>query len=168
MMTPYWLRVCRDPLGQQVGRRRKWLMSFFAAASTILTKVVTRLYHCGKLVKVIQSPKKSKNDVVTKPTIARGNGLLYSEDDEYLNNVDENKDDEDEYEDNNFSSVHPDDVVSRNRILGGPQRPDASKMSKREEELALDNYKKKRKLYTDAKRVEMVKKLAEADITTLP
>jgi hypothetical protein len=139
----------------------------FAAASTILTEVVIRLYHHGKLVKVIQLPKKSKNDVVTKPTIARGNWLLYSEDDEYLNNVDED-DDEDKYEDNNFSSVHPDDVVSRNCILDIPQWPDTSKMSKREEELALDNYKKKRKLYTDAKRMEKAKQLAEADITTLP
>ncbi len=90
--------------------------------------------------------------MVTKPTIAHGDGLLYSEDGEYLNNVDEDEDDEDEYEDNNFSSVHPDDVVSHaNHILGGPQRLDTSKMSKHEEELALDNYKKKRKLYTDAK-----------------
>jgi hypothetical protein len=123
----------------------------FAAASTIPTEVVPCLYHHGKLVKVIQSPKKSENDVVTKPTLARGNGLLYSEDDDYLNNVDEDEDDEDKYEDNNFSSVHPDNVVSRNPILGGPQRPNTSKMSKREEELALDNYKKKRKLYTDVK-----------------
>ncbi len=122
----------------------------FAAASTIPTEVVTCLYHHGKLVKVIQLPKKSKNDVVTKPTIARGDGLLYSEDDKYLNNVDEDEDDEDKNEDYVFSSVHPDDVVSRNCILGGPQRPDTSKMSKREEELALDNYKKKRKSYTDA------------------
>jgi hypothetical protein len=141
---------------------------YFAAASTIPTEVVTHLYHCGKLVKVIQLPKKSKNDVVTKPTLAHGDGLLYSEDDEYLKNVDEDKDDEGKYEDNDFSSVHPDDVVSRNYILGGPQRPDTSKMSKREEKLALDNYKKKRKLYTDAKRMEMAKQLAEADITTLP
>ncbi len=122
-----------------------------AAASTIPTEVITCLYHHGKLVKVIQSPKKSKNDVVTKPTLACDNGLLYSEDDDYLNNVDEDKDDEDEYEDNNFSSVHPDNVVSPNRILGGPQRPDTSKMSKREEELALDKYKKKRKSYTHVK-----------------
>ncbi len=140
----------------------------FAAACTVPTEVVTCLYHRGKLVKVIQSPKKSKNYVVTKPTLARGNGLLYSEDDDYLNNVDEDKDDEDEYEDNDFSSVHPGDVVSRNHILGGPQRPDTSKMSKREEELALDNYKKKRKLYIDAKRKEMAKQLAEDDITTSP
>ncbi len=139
----------------------------FAAASTIPTEVVTRLYHRGKLVEVIQSPKKSKNDVVMKLTLVRGNGLLYSEDDVYLNNVDEDKDDEDEYEDNDFSSVHPDNVVSRNRIHGGLQRPDTSKMSKHEEELALDNYKKKRKLYTDAKQKEMAKQLAEADITTL-
>ncbi len=123
----------------------------FAAASTILIEVVTCLYHRGKLVKVIQLPTKSKNDVVTKPTLVRNNGLLYSEDDDYLNNVDEDEDDEDEYEDNDFSSVHPDNVVSRNRILGGPQRPDTSKMSKCEEEWALDDYKKKRKLYTDAK-----------------
>ncbi len=106
--------------------------------------------------------------MVTKPTIARGDWLLYSEDDEYLNNVDEDKDDEDKYEDNDFLSVHLDNVLSRNRILGGPQRPDTSKMSKREEELALDNYKKKRKSYTDAKRMEMVKQLAEANITTSP
>ncbi len=72
-------------------------------------------------------------------------------------NLDEDKDDEDEYEYNNFSAVHPDDVVSRNCILGGPQRPDTSKMSKREEELELDNYKKKRKSYTDAKQMEMTK-----------
>jgi hypothetical protein len=123
----------------------------FAAASTIPTEVVTCLYHRGKLVKVIQLLKKSKNNVVTKPTLACGDGLLYSEDDNYLNNIDEDEDDEDKYEDNDFSSVHPDDVVSRNRILGRPQRPDTSNMSKREEELALDNYKKKRKLYTDVK-----------------
>jgi hypothetical protein len=149
-------------------QKKKVAHESFAAASTIPTEVVTRLHHRGKLVKVIQSPKKSKKDVVMKPTIARGDGLLYSEDDEYLNNVDDDKDDEDKYEDNNFSSVHPDNVVSCNRILGGPQRPDTSKMSKREEELALDNYKKKRKSYTDAKRMEMVKQLAEANITTLP
>ncbi len=85
-----------------------------------------------------------------------------------MNNVDEDKDDEDKYEDNDFSSVHPDDVVSHNRILGGPQRPDTSKMSKREEELALDNYKKKRNSYTDVKQKEMAKQLAAANITTLP
>ncbi len=132
-------------------QKKKVAHESFAAASTIPTEVVTCLYHRGKLVKLIQLPKKSKKDVVTKPTIAHGDGLLYSEDDEYLNNADKDEDDEDEYEDNNFSSVHPDDVVSHNRIHGGPQRPDTSKMSKREEELALDNYKKKRKLYTDAK-----------------
>jgi hypothetical protein len=49
------------------------------------------------LVQVIQSPEKSKNDVVMEPTLARGDGLLYSDDDEYLNNVDEDEDDEDEY-----------------------------------------------------------------------
>ncbi len=65
----------------------------FAAASTILTEVVTCLYHRGKLVKVTQLPKKSKNNVVTKPTLARGNGLLNSEDDSYLNNVYEDEDD---------------------------------------------------------------------------
>ena len=132
-------------------QKKKVAHESFAAASTIPTEVVTRLYHRGKLVKVIQLPKKSKNNVVTKPTLAHGDGLLYSEDDNYLNNVDEDEDNEDEYEDNDFSSVHPDNVVSHNHILGGPQRPDTSKMSKREEELALDNYKKKRKLYTDVK-----------------
>ncbi len=49
----------------------------FAAASTIPTEVFTCLYHRGKLVEVIQLPKKSKNDVVTKPTLARGDGLLF-------------------------------------------------------------------------------------------
>jgi hypothetical protein len=68
-------------------QKKKVAHESFAAASTIPTEVVTCLYHRdrGKLVKVIQLPKKSKNDVVTKPTIARGNGLLYSEDDKYLN-----------------------------------------------------------------------------------
>jgi hypothetical protein len=132
-------------------QKKKVAHESFAAASTILTEVVTCLYHRGTLVKVIQSPKKSNTDVVTKPTLAHGDGLLFSDDDEYFNNVDEDEDDEDKYEDNDFSSVHPDDVVSRNGILGGPQRTDTSKMSKREEELALDNYKKKRKSYTDAK-----------------
>jgi hypothetical protein len=106
----------------------------FAAASTVPTEVVTPLYHHGKLVKEIQLPKKSNNDVATKPTVARGDGLLYSDDDEYLNNVDEDK-----YEENNFSSFPQNDGVSCNhRILGGPQRPDTSKMTLREEELALD------------------------------
>jgi hypothetical protein len=136
----------------------------FAAVSTVLTEVLTCLYCHGKLVKEIQSPKKSNNNVAKKPTVARGNGLLYSDDDKYLNNVDEDK-----YEENNFSSFPQNDGVSCNhRILGGPQWPDTSKMTLREEELALDKYQKKRKAHTDAKQLEMVKQLAEADITTLP
>ncbi len=119
----------------------------FAAASTVPTEVVTHLYCRGKSVKEIQSPKKSNNDVATKPTVARGNGLLYTDDDKYLNNVDE-----DEYEENNFSSFPQNNAVSCNHhILGGPQRPDTSKMTLREEELALDKYQKQRKAYTDAK-----------------
>ncbi len=119
----------------------------FEAASTVPTEVVTRMYCRGKLVKEIQSPKKSNNDMATKPTVARGDGLLYSDDDKYLNNVDE-----DEYEENNFSSIPQNYGVSCNHcILGGPQRPDTSKMTLREKELALDKYQKKRKAYTDAK-----------------
>jgi hypothetical protein len=136
----------------------------FAAASIVPTEVVTRLYHRGKLVKEIQLPKKSNNDVATKPTVAHGDGLLYSDDDKYLNNVDE-----DEYEENNFSSFPQNDVVSCNHcILGRPQRLDTSKMTLREEELALDKYQKKRKAYTDAKQLEIAKQLVEADITTSP
>ncbi len=117
------------------------------AASTVLTEVVTHLYHHGKLVKEIQLPKKSNNNVATKPTVVCGDGLLYSDDDEYLNNVDDDK-----YEENNFSSFPQNDGVSRNHhILGKPQQPDTSKMTLREEELALDKYQKKRKAYTDAK-----------------
>jgi hypothetical protein len=41
-------------------QKKKVPHEFFVAASTIQTEVVTRLYHRGKLVKVIQSPKKSK------------------------------------------------------------------------------------------------------------
>jgi hypothetical protein len=162
-MTHLLLRGCRNPLGQLLGRRKVDDDSF-AAASTVPTEVVTRMYHHVKLVKEIQSPKKSNNNVAKKPTVARGNGLLYSDDDKYLNNVDE-----DEYEENNFSSFPQNNGVSCNHlILGGPQRPDTSKMTLREEELALDKYQKKRKAYTDAKRLEMVKQLAEANITTLP
>jgi hypothetical protein len=57
-------------------QKKKVAHESFAAASTIPTEVVTCLHHRGKLVKVIQLPKKSKNDVVTKPTIARGDRLL--------------------------------------------------------------------------------------------
>ncbi len=46
-------------------QKKKVAHESFAAASTIPTEVVTFLYHRGKLVKVIQLPKKSKNDVVT-------------------------------------------------------------------------------------------------------
>ncbi len=80
------------PQSSQAAARQKKKVPHesFAAASTIPTEVITLLYHHGKLVKVIQLPKKSKNDVVMKPTLASGNGLLYSEDDDYLNNyVDE-------------------------------------------------------------------------------
>ncbi len=136
----------------------------FAAASTVPTEVVTRLYYHGKLVKEIQLPKKSNNNVATKPTVAYGDGLLYSDDDEYLNNVDE-----DEYEENNFSSFPQINGVSHNHcILGGPQQPDTSKMTLHEEELAFDKYQKKRKAYTDKKQLEMAKQLAEANITTSP
>jgi hypothetical protein len=135
----------------------------YVAASTVPTEVVTCLYHHGNLEKEIQSPKKSNNNVATKPTAARGNGLLYSDDDEYLNNVDEDK-----YEENNFSSFPQNDGLSCNHcILGGPQQPDTSKMTLHEEELALDKYQKKRKAYTDAKQLEMVKQLVKAKITTL-
>jgi hypothetical protein len=130
-----------------VKQKKKVDDDLFVAASTVSTEVVTRLYHRGKLAKEIQLPKKSNNDVATKPTVTHGDGLLYSDDDKYLNNVDE-----DEYEENNFSSFPQNDGVSHNHcILGGPQRPDTSKMTLSEEELALDKYQKKRKAYTDAK-----------------
>ncbi len=113
----------------------------FVAASTVPTEVVTCLYCRGKLVKEIQSPKKSNNDMATKPTVACSDGLLYSDDDEYLNNVNE-----DEYEENNFSSFPQNDGVSRNHcILGGPQWPDTSKMTLREEELLLISTKRREK-----------------------
>jgi hypothetical protein len=130
-----------------VRQKKKVDVDSFAAASTVPTEVVTCLYHRGKLVKEIHLPKKSNNDVATKLTVVRGNGLLYSDDDEYLNNVDE-----DEYDENNSSSFPQNDGVSHNhRILGRPQQPDTSKMTLHEEELALDKYQKKRKAYTDAK-----------------
>ncbi len=101
--------------------------------------------------------------MATKPTVACGDGLLYSDDDKYLSNVDE-----DEYEENNFSSFPQNDDVNRNYcILGRPQQLDTSKMTLREEELALDKYQKKRKEYTDANQLEMVKQLADANINTL-
>ncbi len=147
-----------------VRQKKKVEDDSFAAASTVPTEVVTRLYCHGKLMKEIQSPKKSNNNVATKPTVTRGDGLLYSDDDKYLNNVDE-----DEYEEDNFSSFPQDDGVSRNHcILGGPQRRDTSKMTLCEEELAIDKYQKERKAYTNAKQLEMVKQLVEADITTSP
>jgi hypothetical protein len=147
-----------------VRQKKKVDNDSFAAASTVPTDVVICLYHHGKLVKEILSPKEANNDVSTKLTVARGDGLLYSsDDDKYFNNVDE-----DEYEENNFSSLPQNDGVSCNhRILGGPQRPDTSKMTLREKELALDKYQKKRKAYTDAKQLEMAKQLVESDITTL-
>jgi hypothetical protein len=133
-------------------------------SSTVPTEVGTHLYRRGKLAKEIQLPKKSNNNVATKPTVGRGNGLLYSDDDEYLNNVDEDK-----YEEDNFSSFPQNNGVSCNHcILGGPQRPDTSKMTLREEEMAIDKYQKERKAYTDAKQLEMAKQLAEANITTSP
>jgi hypothetical protein len=68
---------------------------------------------------------------------------------------------------NHFSYFPQNDDVSRNHhILGGPQWPDTSKMTLHEEELALDKYQKERKAYADAKRLEMGKQLAGADITT--
>jgi hypothetical protein len=41
-------------------------------------------------------------------------------------------------------------------------------MTLHEKVLALDKYQKKRKVYTDAKQLEMAKQLAEANITTSP
>jgi hypothetical protein len=142
-----------------VRQKKKVGNDSFAATSTVPTEVVTRLYHRGKLVKEIQLPKNSTNDVAME----RSDGLLYSDDNEYLKNVDEDK-----YEENNFSSFHQNDGVSCNhRIIGRPQQLDTSKMTLHEEELALDKYQKKRKAYTDAKQLEMAKQLAEANITTL-
>jgi hypothetical protein len=75
------------PRSSRAAARQKKNDDSFVASSTVPTEVVTHLYHHGKLVKVIQLPKKSNNDVATKPTVARGDGLLNSDDDEYLNNV---------------------------------------------------------------------------------
>jgi hypothetical protein len=97
-----------------VRQKKKVDNDSFAAAATVPTEVVTHLYHCGKLVKEIQLPKKSNNDVATKPTVACSDWLLYSDDDEYLHNVDE-----DEYEESNFSSFPQNNGVSCNHHFLG-------------------------------------------------
>jgi hypothetical protein len=75
----------------------------------------------------------------------RPSGLIYlNDDDKALDEVD----DDEEYIEKNFSSF-PRKVGSRNHILGGPHRPDTSKMSKKEEKAALYKFEKSRKKYTD-------------------
>ncbi len=56
------LLAASSPQSSRAAARQKKKVAHesFAAASTIPTEVVTHLYHRGKLVKVIQLPKKSK------------------------------------------------------------------------------------------------------------
>jgi hypothetical protein len=120
-------------------------------ASTIPKEVqVARLYHRGKVRTVFGNPRPA--------------GLIYSDDDD--NALDKVDDDEDNVE-KNFSSF-PSEVRSRNRVLGGPQRPDTSKMSEKEEVAALEKFKKMRRKYTDKRRNTIAKTMQEADLASSP
>ena len=64
-----------------------------------------------------------------KMIVKLGEGFIYSDDDEYLDDIDE-----DNYEEEHFSLFQgaDDDECRRNRnkIIGGPQPPDVSGMTK--------------------------------------
>ncbi len=90
-----------------------------------------------------------------------GKGLIYSNDDDYIDKVDINFDDE-------FWSSFPRDCTCQNLILGGPQKPDTHYMTAVEEQVALKKYRKERKAYTDKQFVTIVKSVASADFQSLP
>ena len=48
-------------------------------------------------------------------------------------------------------------TVAKNRVFGGPTPPDYSRMSEKEAEVAMKNYNKLRKAYTDKLRNDRVK-----------
>jgi len=120
------------------------------------TEVVTRLYKHGKLIRTV--PAKSN------PSKAACDGLIYSDDDE----EDLNAVDDDEYIEKNFTSFPKPAAVSRNRVMGGPQRPDTSNMSAKQEMKELEKYQKIRRQYTDSRRKLLAKEIAEANLSSSP
>jgi hypothetical protein len=120
------------------------------------TEVVTRLYKHGKLIRTV--PAKSN------PSKAACDGLIYSDDDE----EDLNAVDDDEYIKKNFTLFPKPATVSHNRVMGGPQKPDTSNMSAKQERKELAKYERMWRQYTDSRRKKLAKEIAEANLSSSP
>ena len=104
------------------------------SASVPKEVVTTRLYKRGRLIETAPSN--------SRPSAPPPYMLIYSDDDEKdLDAVDDNKD----YVEKNFTSFPPPANVRRTRVLGGPQPPDTSNMSPKEEKKALARFEKERR-----------------------
>jgi hypothetical protein len=87
-------------------------------------------------------------------------GLIYSDDDDYIDKVDI-------YSEDKFWSSFPRDHTCQNLIVGGPQKLDTLYMTAAEEQAALEK-KLDRKSCTDKQCVTKVKLLASVDFMSLP
>ena len=105
------------------------------SASVPQEVVTTRLYKRGRLIKTAPSN--------LRPSAQPPCMLIYSDDDE--KELDAVDDDEDYVEKNFTSFPPPAKNVRRTRVLGGPQPPDTSNMSPKEEKKALARFEKERR-----------------------
>ncbi len=120
-------------------------------------EVVTRLYKHGRLILTV--PTKSK------PSEPLCEGLIYSDNDEKdLDAVDNDAD----YINKNFTSFPPPATASCNRVIGGPQRPDTSKMSQRDEKKALKKFERDRTQWLDSLWKKVAKDTFDANLTSSP
>jgi hypothetical protein len=90
--------------------------------------------------------------------------LIYSDDDE--KELDAVDDDEDYVEKNFTSFPPPAKNVRRTRVLGGPQPPDTSNMSPKEEKKALARFEKERRRWLDSNRNKIAKDTHEANLSS--
>ena len=97
--------------------------------------------------------------VVKQASVARC--LEFSDDKAYIDTIKDDSDDK-------FQSSFPREHNSRNFILGGPQRPDTMEMTAAEEEIAIKQYRKARKSFTDKEPLVLMKSMSNKGIAPSP
>jgi hypothetical protein len=101
------------------------------------------------------------NKVCVAKQVSVARSLEFSDNNAYIDTI---KDDSG----NKFWLSFPRDRNSRNFILGGPQRPDTMGITAAEEEIAIEQYRKARKSFSDKERLALMKSMSNKGIATLP
>ncbi len=100
-----------------------------------------------------------KEGMAKQVSVARS--LEFSGKEHYIDTIKVNSDEE-------FQSSFPRDRNSRNFILGGPQKSDMMGMTAAEEQVALKQYRKAKKSFTDKERLSFMKSMTNKVVAASP